>query len=316
MGPVSEFDWISKYLKPIATSEGAMSLENDVGILASLPPDRPLIATMDTLVEGVHFFRGDPPETLGKKILRVNVSDILCNGAVPKDALLSVALPDWFDEPRFERFCGGLGHDLAQWNVKLVGGDLVSTPGPLVLTMTVTGSCLSPNPVARSGAMVGDAVCVSGTIGAGYQGLDDAKAGRDSPFARHFRVPDIPAPEIAEILSAHANAAIDISDGLIAEAIHVGRASRKAICLDMETVPWARNCASVADMIELGTGGDDYQVLMTLPESKLDIAIKDAASAGIRLTRIGHVAAGDELQLKHRGKIVPVPAKLGFVHGN
>ena len=104
MGPVSEFDWISKYLKPIATSEGAMALENDVGILASSPPDRPLIATMDTLVEGVHFLRDDPPETLGKKILRVNVSDILCNGAIPSEALLSVALPDWFDEPRFERF--------------------------------------------------------------------------------------------------------------------------------------------------------------------------------------------------------------------
>ena len=312
---MSEFDWISKYLKAIATSEGAMALENDVGVLAPSPADRPVIVTMDTLVEGVHFFRSDPPESLGRKILRVNVSDILCNGAVPNEALLSVALPEWFDERRFARFCEGLGHDLAQWNVNLVGGDLVSTPGPLVLTMTVTGSCLSAKPVARSGALAGDAVCVTGTIGAGYQGLEDAKAGRDSRFARHFRVPDIPASAIAEILSTHANAAIDISDGLIAETLHVSRASRKAVCLDLEAVPWARDCASVSDMIGLGTGGDDYQVLMTLPEATLDTAIKDAASAGIRLTRIGQVTAGEGVELIYRGQSVPLPAKQGFIHG-
>lgn len=292
-----------------------MALENDVAVLAPSSPDRPVIATMDTLVEGVHFVRTDPPETLGKKILRVNVSDILCNGALPKEALLSVALPDWFDEGRFAGLCRGLAQDLLEWNVELVGGDLVSTPGPLVLTMSLTGRCLSTQPVSRSGAMLGDAVCVTGTIGAGYRGLADVMARRESPFACHYRVPAIPGPAIAEILAAHANAAIDVSDGLIAEARHVSQASHKAVCLELEAIPWAEDCTSPRDMLVLGTGGDDYQVLMTLPESSLGVAMGQAASAGINLTRIGQVKTGDDARLMYQGKNVPLPEKQGFTHG-
>ena len=173
---MNEFDWIDRYLRPLAKSPGADRLRNDVGVLR--PAGSSLIATLDTLVEGVHFLNTDPLSSVAQKLLRVNISDILCKGGVPRDALLSIAMPKSFTESDFASLCEGLKTDLDAWTIALIGGDTVRTPGPLTLSLTLTGVCLTESVIQRSGAIVGDTVYVTGVIGRGGLGLSDAQSAK------------------------------------------------------------------------------------------------------------------------------------------
>lgn len=309
---MSEFDWIDRYLRPLATAPGAHSLKNDVATLSDHAGAT--IATMDTIVEGVHFLSSDPIETVGKKLLRVNVSDILCKGALPKDALLSAALPHDFTEESFAALCGGLGADLEEWGVTLLGGDTVRTPGPLTLTITLTGTCLAAGPVQRSGAEPGDILCVTGEIGHGGLGLANAKAGRPSTHADHYRVPRLPGVEIADLIARFASASIDVSDGLLSDTGHLAEQSRVAISLDLSDVPYAAPISSAEDAINLATSGDDYQTLFTVPSSDLKACLKRAGESGLSVTVIGQVGAGSGVELRYKGEIVEGPARSGYSH--
>lgn len=309
-----ERDWIEKYLRPIATSPDAMGLRNDVAILSPGDRARCSIATMDTLVEEIHFLATDPPATLAKKILRVNVSDILCKGARPSQALLSIAVPPWFGEQHFASFCESLGCDLRHWNADLIGGDLVQTDGPLVLSMTLIGVCCGDGPVTRSGAQDGDAVLVTGRIGAGRLGLAEAHSGNPGTFAGHYRVPEIPALGIADIVSRFASASIDISDGLIAEASHISTSSHISVRMNLEAVPWAHPCDTVEEMLRLATGGDDYQTLFTVSPALVDDVHEASEAAGISISRIGTVVQGDNARLTYMGRDIELPDFTGFNH--
>ena len=311
---MSEFDWIEKYLRPIASGTGAQGLLDDVALVSASSGAHPFVVTMDTLVEGVHFLASDPPGTLGQKIARVNISDIICKGALPRQAMLSVAISDAFNETAFESFCGGLKQDLEQWDIELLGGDLVSTPGPLVLTLALTGECLGDSPVSRSGACVGDGLYVTGRPGAGCLGLEHAIAGHDSEWARHYRVPDIPKPDIANIVSGFATASIDISDGVIAEARHISHASSVGVSVNLDAVPWAETVSTPERAIELGAGGDDYQTLMTVPSTRETACLDAAERAGLSLARIGEVEPGHEVRLLWHGDEIAAPPKLGYQH--
>ena len=275
----------------------------------------PLIATMDTLVESVHFFAEDPPWTLGKKLLRVNVSDIICKGALPRQALLSVALPKFYEEAAFESFCMGLGEDLLRWGVDLIGGDLVTTSGPMTLTLALTGECVSRFAVHRNGASANDDLFVTGVVGEGILGLDEVRSGRLGAHSEHYRVPRIPALSTASLVAEYASSSIDISDGLLSDTKHLSDQSGIGVELRLDHVPWAAACNDVEDMLRLATGGDDYQTLVTIPNRRSDSFRIAARELGLSVTCIGHTTtAGLGLSLKLNGAPVIVPQMTGFNH--
>ena len=309
---MSEFDWIDRYLRPLAKSPGADGLRNDVGVLR--PAGSPLIATLDTLVEGIHFLSSDPLDTVGQKLLRVTISDILCKGAVPRDALLSIAMPEAFAEDQFAAICEGLSRDFDAWNIALIGGDTVRTPGPLSLSLTLTGTCLTESVIQRSGAREGDTVYVTGKIGRGGLGLRDAQSGIESDHAAHYRVPDIPPPNIADLIAAFATASIDVSDGLISDAGHISQESHACIQIDLGQIPFAETVREAEHALEMATFGDDYQTLFTAPANDQHRLLATARTLGLDVTAIGAVCAGEGIRLSLNGADVPVPARTGYRH--
>lgn len=310
---MAEFAWIGKYLKPIAHSSGAMSLANDVAVVRQTA-NTALIATMDTLAEGVHFLKADPLQTVGRKLVLVNASDIICKGGVPAEALLSISMPDDFTEAMFAEFCSGLGSELAARNIALLGGDTVRTSGPLSLSLTLVGHCNEKGPVPRSGASVGDVVCVSGPIGRGRLGLMAALGTGNDSHIDFYRLPTIPDHAWSSLIAEYATASIDISDGLLSDADHIARESSVQLTLDLDTVPWASPCDGPDEMIRLATGGDDYQILFTLAERSIDSFRQSVADLDLQTWIVGQVCDGQGIQIRLDGNVLPLPAVKGYEH--
>jgi len=258
---VSETDWIKRYIAPLVSTPGAAGLRDDV---AALSTDAVMIATMDTLVEGVHFLPADRLATVGQKLLRVNISDVIAKGAAPCEALLSVAWPRGRDEAQFADLMSGIGRDLAVFEVALIGGDTVTTDGPLVLTMTLTGRCLGAGPVRRSGANAGANLWLSGPIGWGHIGLQAARTGGDSAAAKKYQVPEIGNLDTARQVARLATASIDVSDGLLID-VRLAQASGCGAQIALDEVPLARPGGNIENVLKQCTGGDDYKVLLAAP---------------------------------------------------
>lgn len=301
---MSERDWIERYLRPLAKSLGSAGLHDDV---AQLSLTSSTLVNMDTLVEGVHFLPTDPMNTVGQKLVRVNLSDIYAKGASPSEALLSIAWPEGKTEAAFSEFINGLASDLSEFEIDLIGGDFVATPGPLVVTLTLTGECLAEKPVRRRGKIEsGDRVWLSGEIGWGGIGLLAAQEGRQDEIAQAYRVPKVSSLEQAKAVSLYAKASIDISDGLLIDALALAKVNNVALTLGLDDVPFAVPPKEVGLAIEQASAGDDYQILcLTSPN-------QDLSSAGFY--HIGQVVSGDGLNLKWRDQTVPLPLKLGFSH--
>ncbi len=292
---MNEFDLIRRYFAPLATSPGADGLRDDV---AETAPG--LIATMDAIVEGIHFRPDDPLDTVAQKLVRVNVSDIIAKGGKPDAALLALVWPKGRPHEQLEGFARGLGKDLARWGAHLAGGDTTSTDGPLTLTLTLLGRVGPRGPVRRSGAKPGDDVWVTGTIGDSWLGLKAATGafGALSAEARNlmvsrYRVPEPPRLPFADVVAAHASASIDISDGLVADAGHVASASGVRLAIRAADVPLSAVgqgylTNAKADLRALLTGGDDYQTLFTAPPSA-----RAAIAATKDVTRIGEAGQGE-----------------------
>jgi thiamine-monophosphate kinase len=310
---MTEFAWIDRYLKPIIRSGSAYGLTNDVATLAD-GRSAPLIVTMDTMVAGVHFLPGDPLVTVARKLVRVNVSDILCKGALASEAMLSLALPYGFAEEAFATLCQALGDEFDHWDIQLLGGDTVSTPGPLTLTLTLTGACLGDGPTQRAGAQPGDGLLVTGEIGHGVLGLDDAMNGQASRHAEHYRVPALPPRQAASLINSFATASLDISDGLLSDAAHIATESMVQLEIVLDDVPFARPASTVDEALRQATGGDDYQILFTVEGGDVERCLNEASQSGVNCALIGRVAEGTGLRLFFAGEDVPIPARAGFSH--
>jgi len=306
---MDEFDLIRNYFAPLATSPGANGLRDDV---AEIAPG--LIATKDAIVEGTHFLPDDPIGTIAQKLVRVNVSDIIAKGGKPDAALLALIWPKSRPATEIADFARALGADLARWGAHLVGGDTTSTGGPLTLSLTLLGKVGSRGPVRRSGAKAGDDIWVTGVIGDGWLGLQAAKGafGQLGAEARNllvskYRVPEPPRLPVADLVAAHANASIDISDGLVADAGHIADASNLGLVIEAKLVPLSAVGQSYvangkADLRALLTGGDDYQTLFTGPATA-----REAISASGLAVRIGWVEPGKGVQV-----VDPIGAPLEF----
>jgi thiamine-monophosphate kinase len=292
---MDEFDLIRSYFAPLAVAPGAAGLRDDV---AEIAPG--LIATKDAIVEGVHFLADDPISTLAQKLVRVNVSDIIAKGGKPDAALLALIWPRARPTREIKDFARALGSDLARWGAHLVGGDTTSTGGPLTLVLTLMGRVGPRGPVRRSGARAGDDLWVTGVIGDGRLGLMAATGafGTLTAEARNllvskYRVPEPPRLAFADLVADYATGAIDVSDGLVADAGHLATASGVELVILADDVPLSAAGASClanakVDIKALLTGGDDYQTLFSAPPT----ARAQIAASREAVTRIGHVVSG------------------------
>src|SRR3984885_12610911 len=283
---------IARYFMPLATDPGAFGLSDDAAVLKALGQD--IIVTTDAIVEGVHFLSDDPPQTIAKKALRVNLSDLAAKGATPAGFVLTLALRK-VDESWLAAFARGLGEDTSAFNCPLLGGDTVSTPGPLMVSVTAFGRVAPDKMVHRSGAKPGDHVVVTGTIGDAALGLDILQNGRVATVLANdiasrdmlvgrYRVPE-PRNALASAIGAHAPAAMDVSDGLAGDLAKLCAASAVSAAIEAESVP----CSSVVrELLKRGVvgieaivaGGDDYEILCTIPENRFEAFAQAAAVAG------------------------------------
>src|SRR6202040_2338678 len=281
-GASGEDSLIARYFKPLATDPGAFGLTDDAAILKPLGED--IVVTTDAIVEGVHFLSDDPPDTVARKALRVNLSDLAAKGATPAGFVLTLALRA-ADETWLTAFARGLGEDASRFGCPLLGGDTVSTPGPLMISITAFGRVAEGKMVHRSGAKPGDRVVVTGTIGDAALGLDLLKGGAaatalaDDAAARamlveHYRVPQ-PRNALANAVRDHASAAMDVSDGLAGDLAKLCAASGVSAVIDAQSIPLSVPAATLLARGAIGiaaivSGGDDYEILCAIPESSLE----------------------------------------------
>lgn len=272
----------------------ALGIGDDAAILA-LPAETQLVTTVDTLVEGRHFFADADPYDLGYKILAVSLSDIAAMGALPTSALLSLSLAhadaDWLS-----RFSTGFFTLANHYEIDLIGGNL--SAGPLSLTSVLNGVLPTGTALLRSGAQVGDALYVTGVLGAAAFALEELRKGRvPDSFCLERLLRPSPRVEQGVLLRGLAHSAMDISDGLLKDLSHLCQASQVGAKIFADSVPIAHALiATYSEQHALRlalTGGEDYELLFTLPkEQSLPVALTAHC--------IGEIVAGHEIQLIDR----------------
>jgi len=299
-------------LRRIATAPEARGLLDDVAVLDGL------IVTHDSIAEGVHFLATDPPASVGWKLVAVNLSDLAAKGATPAGALLSLTLAgegSWESE-----FLTGVEHACESYDLALIGGDTIALPegAPRVLGLTAIGRAGAHVP-DRSGARPGDSLWLVGTIGDAAAGLaqlrEEARA--SGPLIDIYRRP-VPQLGAGQVLAPLAHAMMDVSDGLLLDAMRMAQASRCAISIDLDRLPLssayvAARGSDIEALLFAATGGDDYALLGALP-GELDAASL-SLPRGTRISRIGALIAGEaSLSLTSGGEPVELPERLGFEH--
>ncbi len=301
MSRPSEDDLIARYFAPLA-GPGGFGLKDDAALMRP-PPGRDVVLTVDALVAGVHFFPDDPPASIARKALRVNLSDLAAKGARPEGFLLVLALPADWREDWLDAFARALGEDGAAFFCPLLGGDTVSTPGPLTVSITALGSVAQGRMVARTGARAGDLIYVSGTIGDAALGLalrsgagDDLPADARGFLADRYLHPQ-PRLALAGALAAHASGAMDVSDGLVGDLSKMMRASGVRARVDSAATPLSPAARAMigADPRRRAlalTGGDDYEILAAVPPDAAGAFERAALAAGVPVARIGVVEEG------------------------
>jgi thiamine-monophosphate kinase len=318
---------IARYFRPLATAPGAFGLADDAAALTP-PPGCDLVLTTDGVIAGVHFFPDDPPDGIGRKALRVNLSDLAAKGAKPAGFLLSLALPAGTDEAWIAAFAAGLSDDAVRYGCPLLGGDTDRTPGPLSVSIAALGTVPQGRMVRRSTAKAGDHIVVTGTIGDAALGV---KLRRDRSLAQGWRLAEplaahlerrylLPEPRnaLAEAVLHHASAAMDVSDGLAGDLSKLCRASSAAAEIDVSRLPLSEAAraamAAVPALLEtILTGGDDYEIALTLPPDKLHAFRAAAGTAGVPVTEIGRVVAGEGASFVQQGKALEF-ARPGYSH--
>ncbi len=304
-GTSGEDRLIARHFRPLATHPGALALVDDAAVLA-IPAGHDLVLKTDAVIAGVHFFADDPPEAVARKALRINLSDLAGKGARPLGFLLSIALSR-VSESWLKRFAAGLGADARKYGCPLLGGDTDRTPGLLTVTVAAFGTVPRGTMVLRGGARAGDRIVVTGTIGDAALGVILRRSERAAKrwgldrrmrehLLRRYLLPE-PRNAAAEALRRHANGGMDISDGLAGDLAKMCRASRVDARVDVAQLPLsaAARAALAADprLIEpILTGGDDYEILASVPPRRLESLRRAAKAAGVRITEIGRMTKG------------------------
>lgn len=296
--PKGEFALIARHFAPLSRGvPGAYDLTDDAAWIRA-EPGLDWVVKTDAIVAGVHFLPDDPPDLVARKALRVNLSDLAAKGAVPRFYMLDAVLPKDIEEAWIAGFASGLAADQAEYGVQLIGGDTTSTPGALTLAVMALGQVESGCMLRRGTARDGDDVYVSGTLGDASLGLLALRGGltRLSPASRDFlagryRLPQ-PRVTLGPALLGLASAAMDVSDGLVADLGHICETSGLGAVIEEASVPLSPAVGEAlrehpALMETVLTGGDDYEILFTVPQAAREKVAELASRLGLKLTRVG-----------------------------
>lgn len=310
----SEDDLIARFFAPLA-GQGGLGLKDDAACVTPAP-GQDLVLTVDAIVAGVHFFPTDPPESIARKALGVNLSDLAAKGADPLGFLLTLALPQDWTAPWLEAFAGALGEAAQASGCALLGGDTTRSNGPLWLSITAFGEVPTGRMVPRTGALPGDLICVTGSIGDAALGLLLCEANppawaldrsQQDELVDRYRNPR-PRNALARAVRDHARAGMDVSDGLIGDLAKMMRASGVSAVVDLDRVPLSGAAAAAVSaqpaLLEVAlTGGDDYEILCTVPEERVGAFLEHCRAAGTPATPIGSVVSGNAPpEFRHRGE--------------
>jgi thiamine-monophosphate kinase len=326
----NEFELIGRYFAPLARSfPGAYALLDDAAVI-SPSAGAELVVKTDAIVGGVDFPNGTAADLVARKALRVNLSDLAAKGAVPRAYLLDLVIPAIVEEAWIAAFAAGLAHDQTEYRIVLIGGDMSSTSGPIVVGVTVLGEAPIGRTIRRGGARPDDVLFVTGTIGDAALGLSllqGALPALESSFAGmlldRYRLPQ-PRVALGPKLIGLATASIDISDGLVADLRHLGEVSGLEAIIEAECVPLspAARAAIAGDPQRLATaltGGDDYEVLFSAPPAASARVGELSQALGIPITPIGrmkhprHLCGPGVLVLDARGQALTF-ASDGWSH--
>jgi thiamine-monophosphate kinase len=326
---LGEFELIARYFAPLATDVAALSLRDDAAVLRP-PESQEIVLTCDTVVEGVHFLKDDPPEAIAHKALAVNLSDLAAKGARPYVYLLALALPAEPPPTWLETFAEGLRALQDEAGICLVGGDTTRIPGPLSITVTALGLVPQGHTVPRHGAKPGDRLYVSGTIGDAYLGLhllqepNRAKAwglsekDRDDLIERYRR--PMPRSTFALLIRNFAQAAIDVSDGLVADIEKLAQVSHAGAMIETARVPFSEAARRALQhepglLPELITAGDDYEIVAAVPEASGRAFEAEAKAKNAPFAHIGRIEgrSGEVAVTGPDGKPLKLSRK-GFTH--
>jgi thiamine-monophosphate kinase len=321
--PLGEFERIARFFAPLA-GPGALGLRDDAALIDG-PPGRQLVLTVDAIVAGVDYLPDDPPDLVARKLLRVNLSDLAAKGATPLGYLLTTVLPAECGEGWLADFSAGLAADQAEFSIVLLGGDTSGTPGPATLSVTAIGTVAAGQAILRRGALPGDLVYVSGTIGdaaLGLRALRGDLAGLDDG-ARTFLADryHLPRPRLAlgQGLVGIAHAMVDVSDGLVADLGHICAVSGVAALLEAGCVPLspAAQAALTGDPGLLSlvlAGGDDYELVFAASPAAEPAIAALARALALPIARIGRIAAGSGVQVvDETGRVIELAA-TGYRH--
>lgn len=288
-----EFSLIRDYLsnRPHYHPETRLGIGDDAALL-QVPEGHQLVVSIDTMVEGVHFFKGTDPTALGHKLLAVNLSDLAAMGAEPRWATLALTLPE--NNPAWlQRFSQGLFALADQYQVDLVGGD--TTRGPLTLSLQIHGIVPEGKAVTRSGAEPGDLIGVTGRLGAAGYALQQLQRDEPAESLRHHLERPVPQIEAGLQLRDYATAMVDLSDGLLADLGHITERSGVGAQLDLDAIPIDPALLHLdrAQQLDLAlTAGDDYQLGFTLPARFKEIVSGRLQRVGCGCYLIGEIQAG------------------------
>lgn len=314
---LNEFEIIERYFS--AANGGPDVLIGIGDDAAVLDIHAPLVVAVDTLTVGVHFPEALPAHALGHRVLAVNLSDFAAMGATPKWCTLSLSLPaadpDWL-----AAFSTGLLDLAAQYGVQLVGGDTVR--GPLTVTLQLLGTVVAEQALKRGDGQVGDNVYVTGSLGDAAAGLALMQNEISAPVAARDALVQrfcYPSPRVSTGLAlvGLARAAIDISDGLMADLAHVAKQSGCAAVIELEALPMSQallDSMGLERSRELALfGGDDYELCFTAAVENHAAIEALAGGAEINLTRVGRLQAGQGVELKLDGRDCAI-ADRGYRH--
>lgn len=300
-----EFDRIQRYFMPLQQppARPAPVVGNGDDALA-VRTDQTLVMSIDTAVAGTHFPHEATPEQIASKAIRSAVSDLAAMGASPWFYTLALVVPTTYPEDWWDRFGQALALENQYWQMPCLGGDTTTGPS-LVVTVQVHGLC--ERPLTRSGAQVGDDIWITGTLGDAAAGLAIAlgQAPEQAALTQAFYAPEPPVSLMVE-LSSIAHAAIDVSDGLVADLGHIVDASHCGAQVAVESLPLSaelKQARAHSDALSLAlTGGEDYSTCFTAPASQASDIVATARNHQVVVTRIGAIVAGKGLRLTQGGK--------------
>lgn len=326
MSGYGEFQFIADLLAPLSAGhDGAFGLKDDAAVIAP-PSGHELVVTTDALVAGRHFLADDDPALVARKGLRANLSDLAAMGAQPLWYMTSLVWPLGTDRALQARFVEGLKQDQARFGITLIGGDTTAGPGPFTLSITAFGSVPAGMAVRRSGAKPGDRLVVTGTIGDAGLGLALATgdiqgaAGQDEALLeRHY----LPTPRVGlgAALRRCAHAAVDISDGLVADAGHIAAASSLSLTMRLEDLPLSHAAAGwlaaqedeAEARLRLATSGDDYELACAVAPEALEDFIAACHAQGVEAREMGVFKTGSGVTVEFGEQGIPVD-RAGFTH--